>query len=220
MKLTKNRFLKPIISTIIIAFLIFPAKAQNSYVGIKGGMNLSYLTVDDADENNILPGFQAGVFGRIGVNDKIGLQPELLFSMKGVKTVYSEQFMGVDVAEGETKLNVNYIDIPVYLTLNFTEALNVHFGPYMGVLLNAKGSTDTEILNSIDINEEEEIDRDEYNPVDFGLSGGVGLSFEPLVLGVNYSMGLRQVAKEDAAMETLLGDAKNNSIKVYVGIRF
>ncbi|HYW95417.1 MAG TPA: porin family protein [Bacteroidales bacterium] len=210
-----------VITTLIIMVMVMPdIKAQESKAGIKGGLNLSWLTIDQANDNNIIPGFNAGVWGHLMMNEKFGIQPEVLYSGKGMKAVYNKDFLGFDVADGTTKLNLNYIDIPVYLTYNLAEDFNFHIGPYVGFLMNAHINTDSQILNFMNVNSSDDIDRSKFNTIDYGLAGGLGFSIDPLIFGFNYSIGLNQVAKDGESTEDLLGNAKNNTIQVYAGFVF
>ncbi len=213
-------------STVIslIVFMIFLAvpasNAQEMKAGVKGGVNLSWLSVDKANDNNIIPGFNAGVWAKFMANDKFGVQPEILFSSKGMKTIYDNEFLGFDIADGTTKLTLNYIDIPVYLTFNLANDFDFHVGPYIGFLMNANMATDAQILEFIDADSNDDIDRSRFNAIDAGISGGLGFNIDPLTFGFNYGLGLRQVAKDGEATKDLLGDAKNNSFQVFVGFSF
>ncbi len=194
--------------------------AQESGGGIKGGLNLSSLSIDKANDSNIIPGFNLGVWGRMMVNDKFGIQPEILYTGKGMKADYNKDFLGFDVADGTTKLKLNYIEIPVYLSFYLAKDFNFHIGPYVGFLMNAHMDTDAEILSFINVDNSDDIDRSKFNTLDAGIAGGLGFSFDPLIFGFNYELGLQQVAKENGSTEALLGNAKNNTIQVYVGFMF
>jgi hypothetical protein len=208
-------------SMVFAILLLVPAvSAQESLRGIKGGVNFSWLSVEDADDNNVIPGFHVGVYSKLAITEQFGIQPELLFSTKGFKSVYDADFLGFNVSEGETKVTLSYIDIPLYFTFNLSEDFDFHLGPYLGILLNANSDTDADILGFINIDNNEDIDRDEFNMLDYGLAGGLAFYIQPLTLGFNYSMGLRQVAHEDEAMEVLLSDAKNHVIQVFIGFAF
>jgi len=100
------------------------------------------------------------------------------------------------------------------------EDFNFHLGPYAGMLAKAKIETDNELLDYIQVDESENIDRDVFNTFDYGISMGLGFIVEPVRIGFNYNLGLNHVAKEDDSMESLLGDAKNNVIQVYLGFSF
>jgi hypothetical protein len=206
---------KQYILILILSALYSFSFGQESRVGLKGGLNLSFMSVEDADDNNIIPGFHAGVFGKLMLSESFGIQPEILYSMKGVKTTYSNI-----LAEGETKLNVNYIDIPIYLVYHLARDFDFHLGPYIGFVMNSKIDTQTEILSFIQVNNEDEIDRDNFNTLDYGISGGLGFHLNALTFGFNYNLGLNQAAKENKPIERLLGNAKNNVIQVYVGFSF
>ena len=61
----------------------------NTEFGVKGGLNMSNLYTDDADDENILYGFNAGVYATLPVSDFVAIQPELLFTTRGSKLEYN-----------------------------------------------------------------------------------------------------------------------------------
>lgn len=189
--------------------------AQESVTGIKGGLNLSSLSTDGNDDKNLKMGFHAGVFSKIPFSESFAIQPELLYSGKGIKLNYDES----GVAEGDTKFNLNYIDLPVKLVFNLSEDFEFQFGPYVSYLVNANVDTDAEFFGG-DINSVDELDRDHFNSLDYGLTAGLGFDLDPMIFGLNYNLGLNQVAKDDDVSYDLLGDAKNTVIQVYVGLKF
>lgn len=189
--------------------------AQESVTGIKGGLNLSSLSTDGNNDKNLKVGFHAGVFSKIALSESFAIQPELLYSGKGIKINYDES----GVAEGDSKFNLNYIDLPVKLVFNLSEDFEFQFGPYVSYLVNANVDTDANFFGG-NINSEDELDRDHFNTVDYGLSAGLGFDLDPMIFGINYNLGLKQVAKDDDIAYDLLGDAKNTVIQVYVGLKF
>lgn len=220
-KIRKTTILNMTILAVIASFLV-PATvcAQENSFGIKGGLNLSTLSIDGANDNNIIPGFHAGLFANYMVTDNVAIKPEIHYSTKGVKTIYDQEILGFDVADGETRLNLGYVDIPVYVAYYLAEDFNFHLGPYAGFLLSNSLETDAEILNFIQVDNADQIDGTYFNSIDFGVSLGLGFSVEPVTMGFNYNLGLRPVANQDESMESLLGDAKNNVIQVYIGFTF
>ncbi|MEL7585732.1 MAG: porin family protein [Prolixibacteraceae bacterium] len=206
--------------TICLFIFLFAASgvmAQESYSGIKGGVNLSNLTSSEGDyDDNMKVGFHVGVFNKIAVSDVFAVQPELLYSAKGLKLDYDDSAM----AEGESKFNLNYIDLPVKLVLNVSDYFDLQFGPYVSYLISANIDNDAELLGGIDVDGEEELDRDNFNTLDYGLTAGIGFDLHPLVIGLNYNLGLNPVAKDDEPSEQILGDAKNTNIMVSVGLKF
>lgn len=183
--------------------------------GIKGGLNLSSLSTDGNDDKNLKLGMHAGVFTKIPLSEVFAIQPELLYSNKGMKINYDESA----TTDGESKFHLNYIDLPVKLVFNLAKDFEFQVGPYVSYLINAKTDTDAEILEYFDIDSEDELDRDHFHTIDYGLTAGLGFDMDPLIFGLNYNLGLNQVAKDEGA-ENMLGDAKNMVIQVYVGIKF
>lgn len=100
--------------------------------------------------------------------------------------------------------------------LNLSENLDLQFGPYVSYLVSADG----EILGGLEIDSDEEIDRDNFNLFDYGLTAGIGFDLEPLIIGLNYNLGLNPVAKDDEPSKEILGDAKNTTIMVSLGLKF
>lgn len=204
-----------IVLTFALLFTGFSSTSQESKIGIKGGFNLSTLTTDGNDDKNFRPGFHVGVFNKMAITDAFAIQPELLYTTKGVKYAYDNAF-----AEGDSKFTLNYIELPLKLVYNLSSDFELQLGPYVGYLLNANVETDTEVLDAWDIASEDDIDRDQFKNFDFGLSFGLGFDFDPLVVGFNYNLGITQVAEGDEISDGILGDAKNAVIQVYAGIKF
>lgn len=189
--------------------------AQKSTSGIKGGLNFSSLSTDGNNDKNLKMGFHAGVFSKIPLSESFAIQPELLYSGKGIKLNYDES----TVANGETKFNLNYIDLPVKFVFNLSEDFEFQIGPYFSYLVNANVDTDADFFGG-DVVSQDELDRDHFHSVDYGLSAGLGFDLDPMIFGFNYNLGLRQVAKDNDMSYDMLGDAKNTVIQVYVGLKF
>ena len=191
-------------------------KAQKSHTGIKAGLNLSSLTTDGNNDKNLKMGLVAGIYNKMTLGNSFAIQPELLFSSNGIKYNYDDNA----ITDGNTKFNLNYIQLPVKLVFNLSPDFEFQFGPYVGYLVNANVDTDAQVLDYFNINSQDEIDRDKFNNFDVGLSGGLGFDLAPLIFGFNYNIGLNPVAKKDEISRDMLGDAKNAVIQVYAGIHF
>ena len=190
--------------------------AQESSVGIKGGLNLSTISTDVGSDKNLIPGFHVGVFNKFAFSESFALQPELLFSTKGLKINYDES----SIMNGETRFNTYYIDLPIYLVFNLSEAFLIQAGPYLSYLISAKVKTDADVLGFFEIDTEKELDRKNFNAFDYGVSAGISFNIDPLVIGANYSMGLNPVAKENEPPRKLLGEGKNSVIQVFAAFKF
>ena len=177
--------------------------------GVKGGLNVSNLYVDDVNDENARYGFNLGFYGQILSSDVFAIQPELLFSTKGSKIEYGGNFFDQDV-----KYNLSYLDLPVLAVFKLGESAEVHVGPYVSYLLAANISHDGDLGNGTD-----EIDRDHLKTFDYGLSGGFGLNFGSIQVGARYNYGLAKLEDSDAA-ELLIGDAKNSVAQLYIALNF
>jgi hypothetical protein len=197
------------ICTILLLFsalaagLINEANAQ-ARAGIKGGLNVSNLYIDDVDDENARYGFNVGVYGQVLSSDVFALQPELLFSTKGSKADYNGLF------DETVKYNLNYLDLPVLAVFKLGESAEIHVGPYASYLLNANISYSGDVANGTD-----KVDKDQLKSYDFGLAGGFGLSFGAIQVGARYNYGFVKIADSNAA-EAVLGDSKNSCAQLYM----
>ncbi len=215
---TKAFKTKTITTSLLLLLMVWGhiAIAQESSVGIKGGLNLSTISTDEGSDKNLKPGFHVGVFNKFALSETFALQPELLFSTKGLKINYDES----SIVDGETRFNTYYIDLPIYLVFNLGEAFQIQAGPYLSYLLSANVDTDAEVLGFFEIDTEKELDRKNFNAFDYGVSAGISFNLDPLVIGANYSLGLNPVAKENEPSRDMLGKGRNSVIQIFAAIKF
>ncbi|PAM95504.1 hypothetical protein B4N84_09560 [Flavobacterium sp. IR1] len=178
--------------------------------GVKGGFNMSNLYQNDADDENVLYGFNAGVYATLPISDFIAIQPELLFTTKGAELKYDNA-----LASGDAKFRLNYIELPLLVRVNITKNFNVHAGGYASYLVSSK------LTGSGTFDFDENIDTDELNKFDAGLSAGIGVDFNPISVGVRYNYGLTTVGKERTVAGTTytVPDAKNSNLSLYLSYR-
>ncbi|MFW5761934.1 MAG: porin family protein [Cyclobacteriaceae bacterium] len=201
-------FLKLFLSTGIISVLLVaaPAKAQTDEpgIGIKGGLNLTNLYIDDVDDENLGVGVQVGIVGRLPFTSVLSLQPELLYTQKGATAVS-------DALDQEVAFNLNYLQLPLLFAFNAGDVFNLHLGPYAAYLLNANVKYDGTVDAVTELN------ADNFNRFDAGLSLGFEIGVRNLSVGARYDYGLIGVGNEGFVSElTGLENAKNNAIQVYL----
>jgi opacity protein-like surface antigen len=193
--LTKVLRMKKVILTAAAVFAFGFANAQDVKFGVKGGLNVATLT-GDIDDVSSKVGFHIGGFAEIKVSDKFAVQPELLFSTQGAKS------------DGDGKLNLSYINIPVMAKFYVADAFSLEAGPQIGFLTTAKadgGSVEVDI-------------KDEMKSVDFGLNFGAGYDFtENLSAGLRYNLGLSNTFKTEAGEDF---KAKNSVFSLSLGYKF
>ncbi|MBF4463652.1 porin family protein [Flavobacterium sp. LC2016-12] len=178
--------------------------------GVKGGFNMSNLYQSEADDNNVIYGFNAGLYATLPISDFIAIQPEILYTTKGAELDYNNAFV-----EGNAKFKLNYIEVPLLVRVNITKNFNVHAGGYASYLVSSKVTGDG------DINFDEAIDTDDLNKFDAGLSAGVGVDFNPISVGLRYNYGLTTVGKERTVAGTTytFPDAKNSNLTLYLSYK-
>lgn len=177
-------------------------------VGIKGGLNISNLIVDDVTDRNPRYGFHAGVYGQIFSTEAFAIQPEVNFSTKGNKAKYE-----FGVIDQETKLNLSYIDIPVLAVFKLGKAVELHAGGYWAYLVGANIDTDGDLADDFT-----RVDRDNFKDWDYGLVGGLGINLgKAAQIGARYNYGLKEIADSRGA-RSILGNTKNSNLQFYLAL--
>ncbi len=182
----------------------------NTEFGVKGGFNMSNLYQNDANDDNVLYGFNAGVYATLPISDFVAIQPEILFTTKGAELDYNNVF-----ASGNAKFRLNYIEVPLLVRVNITKNFNVHAGGYASYLVSSKVTGDGDIAF------DQQIDTEDLNKFDAGLSAGVGVDFNPISIGLRYNYGLTTVGKERTVAGTTytFPDAKNSNLTLYLSYK-
>lgn len=119
MRRDRNRWL----ACWILALVLFPvpflaARAQETAVGIRGGLNVAYtiFEVEERASREARPGLIAGGTFAYRWRPWMAFQAELLFAQKGWGS-----------AEGEGGLRVSYLEIPLLLRFQHSSSLQPHF---------------------------------------------------------------------------------------------
>jgi len=189
----------------ILILLVLVAFATESFAqkfGVKAGLNLSNLTIkdddDNYDENNKSKlGFQFGPVVEFPFSDLLSLETGLMFSTKGVRAENS----GTDW-ESKSKLNINYLDIPINLRAGFdvgSMRIYGNFGPYIGIAMSAKSKWER-TYDGVTEEDEEKLDlgsdkeEDDLKRTDLGLNIGAGVGINAFEVGLNYGLGLANLS--------------------------
>jgi hypothetical protein len=181
--------------------------------GIKGGLNLTNLHSNNFADNNLKAGFNAGIFSKIPVTPGFSIQPELLYSVKGNKSNYNNFIEG----SGEYRFNLGYVELPLLAVVNLAKNFSIHGGGYAAYLAYADIK---DVNNNGNINGITDLNENNFNRWDFGLAGGVAFDIEHFTLGARYNYGLVDIGKSGNFSSSVLGNAKNNGLSIYVGFGF
>jgi hypothetical protein len=204
-KIKMNKLLNTCLICALIMLGANTVQAQSkSTVGVKGGLNLSNFYVEDIDDKDARLGFHAGVYGRVYATDFFAIQPEINFSTRGNEIISNGLF------DQRTRFNLNYIDVPVLAVFKLGKVAEIHAGVYGAYLIGANIKSDGDLGDWFD-----DLDRDNFETVDYGLAGGVGLNFGGVQVGARYNMGLQEIAKSNGA-RSVLGNSKNSLAQLYI----
>lgn len=163
------------------------AAQPHTEFGLKGGLNISGVHVQNNSGPDAKPSFHLGGLAHIHINRYFALQPEIVYSGQGFKQT---------IANTDYKYNLHYVNVPVLAQFMVGDGFRLETGPQLGVLAAARqkaGGT------SIDI-------RDNYKPVDFAWVVGAGY-LTPSGFGIDarYNLGISNI-------NDVSGTAVNNRV--------
>jgi hypothetical protein len=143
--------------------------------GVKGGLNISNVHVQNSNSPDAKPSFHLGGLAHIHINRHFALQPELMYAGQGYQQ---------DLANVNYKYNFHYINIPVLAQYMVGDGFRLQTGPQLGVLAAARrkqGGTSITI-------------KDNYKPVDVGWVFGAGY-LTPSGFGIDarYNLGFSNI---------------------------
>lgn len=203
--------MKFFIAAILAALITTTTTAQKSFAILKGGVNLSNVSIQDngdIDEAKSLTSFQAGIVGDLYLAPFLSFQPGIVFTGKGTKTEVGET---TDASYYRATTNPYYIEVPANLVFK-TPTGPVKFfagaGPYLAIGIAGKNKVDGKIFGT-SFSSEEKIKWSNDDPgtldyeegagfgimkrFDYGLNGLAGVEFSKTVLAVNYGYGLAKL---------------------------
>jgi hypothetical protein len=191
-----NIFKKAVMVFFLVTVTMSAYSLDFSY-GVKGGPVFSRLNGDNSKlqgfDEVIRVGFTMGGFARISHEDILGVQPEILFTMKG------SDFKN-DETDQEVKLLLFYIEMPILFSVSYPLPLSYHLAPK----LFAGPSLGIHLFSSKDVND---LDLD-IKTFDLGLALGVGLDVRNLSIEVKYNRGLTSIS----------GDLENEILSLTLGV--
>lgn len=157
-------------------------------IGIKGGVNIYNIHNDNDTKYDARIGYNFGLLGHIHLNKSFALQPEIVYSAQGAK--YTND-------NGDFKYNLDYINVPVLVQYMFDNGLRLEAGPQVGFLVSAKSKNNSTTTDN----------RDNLNPIDFGVSFGASFVVPSTGFGLDarYNLGLTNINKNGTVNSTNRG---------------
>ena len=172
---------KIFVAIIILATsLMIHAQRTDAYPGIKVGLNVASVNVENGVDYNSIVSAHAGGLVHIHVSPHFAVQPELFLSGQGGE-------------RGNDKLKLIYLNLPVLFQYMVGDGFRLHTGPQLGVLLSAK-----EKIGNVEYNIKEVL-----NTADFGWEFGASYQFPGSGLGldVRYTLGLTDITESSSDIQ-------------------
>jgi hypothetical protein len=202
--------MKKIIFTLLT---VFPA-CVFAQVGLKAGLNFANVSKASSINNSSKSGFHVGVFLAPPSKNILSSRTELIFSRQGYNYKTSTNTGNV---------NLDYIMLPQYISINITKYFSIQFGGQMAFLINAKADSTKTGGGSGQYG----AIMDYYNKFDYGYGGGVEIHpISGLIIGarVNISLGklydFSSYSSSTSPSFIPKVDVKNNVFQVFAGWRF
>lgn len=205
--------------TAIVLLSMISLKTNAQQFGIKAGFNLASMNISGVDElsdSKMHTGFHFGGIVDFPINDFLSLETGLLFSTKGFNMEIEEDGLTLT-----TKINLNYLEIPVLLKgkkeIGTDTYLFGNVGPYFAFGLSGKVKSTFSFQGESETEEEKvewgNDDESDLKRFDMGLSFGAGVQYNSILLGLSYDLGLSNILayQEDGA------GMKNRVFKISVG---
>jgi hypothetical protein len=197
------------------------AAAQTVTAGVKAGFALNsipnagqvidQITGFESVDVTAKFGLTGGGFVQFAFNDRVSLQPEMQFVMKGVNLDLEENL-------GNASARVNYLEFPIFVrfnrTLNDTLGGFAMAGPAFGVKVGT-GGTLSGVQGSIEGSRDFDIDP-AIASRDFGLAFAGGLQWQKFLVEARYVLGLTDIATDVYPHEDEL---RNRTFSIMVGLR-
>lgn len=199
--------MKKLIAAIALSVFAF-VNANAQSVAFKAGYTHSDIIVSPEPANIFTPKetFHAGIAIKdIKLTDKIGFQPEFLYSMQGFKVAS----LG--------NVGIHYLSVPLLVTFPVTDGLELQVGPQISYMVNSRVGVVNDLFSIT------------YNGLFHNFDAGAvaGLEYkvsDNVSLGGRYYLGMTNVNKDFS-----FGDNKNLSdyfqmrntgIQAYVSFSF
>jgi hypothetical protein len=166
-----------LLTMFVVASLI--GNAQGFSFGPKVGANITGISGLQFKKGFEF-GYHIGGFAEVMLSEKIGIQPEVLWSQTSLTTSSSLSDLYSTSLPELTKINLNYISIPLLLNIRPTKFITFQVGPQFGILQDKKNSVATNVQSA-------------FKSGDFSMLAGVQLKVLAFRIYGRYAIGLTDI---------------------------
>ncbi len=167
-----------IISSVLICSAFF-AGAQGFSFGPKVGANITGISGLQFDKGYEF-GYHLGGFAEIMLSEKIGIQPEVLWSQTSLTTASSLPELYTTSLSTLSKVKLNYISVPLLLNIRPVKFITFQVGPQFGILRDKKNSMANDVQTA-------------FKSGDFSMLAGVQLKILSFRVYGRYGIGLSNI---------------------------
>lgn len=188
--------------------------AVNSQIEIVGGLNMSNETYKSDGEKidngtKMSPGINLGALYRIELSNNLHFLTGLVLDTRGSKYVSGSE---------TSKINLNYLTIPVNFRMHFDVSSNVkafvNVAPYMGVAVSGSyryKDDDSSSKESVEFKDE-----GDYSRLDYGLNFGLGIDLDKFSVCAGYDLGLANTTRVSSGSDF---KSNNSTLKFTLGYK-
>jgi hypothetical protein len=171
-----------VVFSLFAALLVSNAMMAQFHVGFKAGANITKVD-GQSFKNQFRYGYHLGGFAEIGLGEKVGIQPEVLFSQisttldSNYKNIYQD-FINSD----QSKVRLGYLSIPILLNYKLIgNFLSLQAGPQFGILIDKNKEL---VKNGVEA----------FKRGDFSMVGGVQVKLSAIRISGRYVIGLNDIS--------------------------
>ncbi len=177
----KAKFFLPLIAGLFMS----SALMAQFHIGIKGGSNITKID-GQSFKDKFEYGYHLGGFAEIGLGEKFGIQPEVLFNQYSTTLDSNYNHVYEDIfSSGQRKVKLNYLSIPIMLNYKIIgNFLSLQAGPQYSILMKQ----DKTLLQN---------GADAFKNGDFSMLGGVQLKLSAIRITGRYAVGLNNISDID-----------------------
>ncbi len=164
--------MKKILLTALLSISLISAKAQ---LGVRVGGTLANISNNSNVSTDNTLGINFGAVFNIG-SENLTFKPGIIFTQKGY-----------EFSSFNTRMRINYLDIPLNVAYKVMDKIQIEAGPYIGYGLSARAHSGS---NSSKV----DFSSNGLSELDGGVNLGVSYFMKPqFQLGLGYNLGLLDI---------------------------
>ena len=209
----------------LLLFIVVAAAFNSSsvqaqqVVGFRFGINVSDVggEVPSSSDIGTRTGFAVGLFGTVPLRYSLALQPEVLYTQKGLSTVATvRDDAGMAIGMLDVRVELTYLEFPVLLKYRLLLGQGPSFSLYAGPQVSFE-LAERLIVDGIEGSQESA----QFRSPEYGFALGADVETPLLgldgLLGIRYSRGVGSVIENQGnALEG--SDVYNQSLSFFLGI--